>query len=204
MLAEEKNQDLKNKSLEEIIMITAKNKNRSKLYNQAAQVWNHTFYWQSMKKKGGGEPKGPLLKKIIADFGSYDAFRKQFIEVGSRVFGSGWVWLVLDHNRLKVVGTPNARVPLTADQHPLLTCDVWEHAYYLDYQNRRSDYVAVFLDHLVNWDFAAENLEDAEEENPPHDGDKPATLEKHDGEKPAPLEKKAPQRPSNEADNAED
>lgn len=149
---------LKFKTLEEVIMRSAHDAALTPLFNSAAQAWNHTFYWQSMKQGGGGQPKGALLDKINEQFGSFDEFKKQFIEAGAKLFGSGWVWLVLDGQRLKIVPSHNADLPLIHNQKPLLTCDVWEHAYYLDYQNRRKDYVTVFLDHLVNWDFAEENL----------------------------------------------
>ena len=113
-----------------------------------------------MKQNGGGEPTGAIKELIEKDFGSYEAFRTQFIEAGTALFGSGWVWLVQDKDKaLKIVATGNADLPLIHDQKPLLTCDIWEHAYYLDYQNRRKDYVTVFLDHLVNWEFANQNLE---------------------------------------------
>lgn len=151
--------NLQGKSLEDIIMASAHKDDQVDLFHAAAQVWNHTFYWNSMKKDGGGEPTGNLIELIKRDFGSFEAFKKQFVEAGTKVFGSGWVWLVYEQGKLKILGTSNADVPLTAVQTPLLTCDVWEHAYYLDYQNRRKDYVEIFLDHLVNWGFAAKNLE---------------------------------------------
>ncbi|HXF90447.1 MAG TPA: superoxide dismutase [Candidatus Nitrosotenuis sp.] len=150
--------NLQGKSLEDIILTSVKDESMTPIFNNAAQTWNHTFYWRSMKEKGGGEPKGELLEKINADFGSFNNFRTQFIEVGTQIFGSGWVWLVLDHGKLKIVSTKDAQLPLTSGQKALLTCDIWEHAYYLDYQNRRKNYIEVFLDHLVNWDFAAENF----------------------------------------------
>jgi Fe-Mn family superoxide dismutase len=129
------------------------------IFNNAAQVWNHTFYWSSMKKGGGGAPRGEIARAIDRDFGSYDAFRKAFAEAGATQFGSGWAWLSVKNGKLEVSKTPNAETPLTsAATTPLLTMDVWEHAYYLDYQNRRPDYIATFLDHLVSWDFVNENL----------------------------------------------
>lgn len=161
-----KEKGLPNVPLEEIIKISAKDPNLKIVFNNAAQVWNHTFYWSSMTPKGGGQPKGPLLDLIIKNFGSYDNFKKQFIEAGTKLFGSGWVWLVMDKdNTLKIVPTRDADLPLIHDQKALLTCDVWEHAYYLDYQNRRKDYVTLFLDHLVNWDFANKNLNEQKEKN---------------------------------------
>lgn len=128
------------------------------VFNNAAQAWNHSFYWNSMKPQGGGEPSGPLLDRIKADFGSFGDFVNAFKAAGASQFGSGWAWLVLVDDHLKVTKTANADCPLTAGQVPLLTMDVWEHAYYLDYQNRRPDYIDNFLNHLVNWDFAAHNL----------------------------------------------
>ena len=150
---------LKVGSLEDIIMLTAKDPSLTTVFNNAAQTWNHTFYWQSMKENGGGEPKGRLLEKINKQFGSYEDFKKKFIEAGSKLFGSGWVWLVQEGDMLKIVASSNADLPLIHEQKAILACDVWEHAYYLDYQNRRKDYVEIFLDHLVNWDFATQNLE---------------------------------------------
>ena len=151
--------DLEGKSLEEIVSATAGNPDKAGVFNNAAQVWNHTFFWHSMKPSGGGAPTGDLAAKIDADFGSFDAFKDAFKAAGATQFGSGWAWLVVgDGGKLEVVKTPNAETPLTQGKTPLLTCDVWEHAYYLDYQNRRPDFLASFLDNLANWDFAAENL----------------------------------------------
>lgn len=154
--------DLEGKSLEDIVAATAGNPDKAGVFNNAAQVWNHTFFWNSMKPNGGGAPTGDLAAKIDADFGSFDAFKDAFKAAGATQFGSGWAWLVVgDGGKLEVVKTPNAETPLTAGKTPLLTCDVWEHAYYLDYQNRRPDFLAAFLDNLANWDFAAENLANA-------------------------------------------
>ncbi len=152
-----KDTDLADKSLEEIIKATAGDASKAGIFNNAAQVWNHTFYWHSMKPNGGGTPMGALAAKIEEDFGSFDAFKEQFKTAGTTQFGSGWAWLVLENGKLKVTKTLNAENPLHQGQIPLLTMDVWEHAYYLDYQNRRPDYAQTFLDRLVNWDFAAEN-----------------------------------------------
>ncbi|PCI26688.1 MAG: superoxide dismutase [Fe] [SAR324 cluster bacterium] len=123
------------------------------LFNNAAQVWNHSFYWQCMKPNGGGVATGAIAEKIKATFGSYEKFTEEFKTAGMTQFGSGWAWLVLDAGELKIVKTANADTPLAHGQTPLLTVDVWEHAYYLDYQNRRPDYLSVFLDKLVNWEF---------------------------------------------------
>ncbi|NIA67556.1 superoxide dismutase [Pelagibius litoralis] len=143
------------KTLEEIIASST-----GGLFNQAAQVWNHTFFWNSMTPGGGGSPSGALADAISAAFGSLEAFNEQFKAAGVGQFGSGWVWLVKDDGALKIVTTANAETPLTNGQVPVLTCDVWEHAYYLDYQNRRPDFIQSFLDNLVNWDFAAANYEE--------------------------------------------
>ncbi|NDF12772.1 MAG: superoxide dismutase [Proteobacteria bacterium] len=153
--------DLEKKTLEELIQLSAGDPAKAGIFNNAAQVWNHTFYWHSMKPAGGGEPKGELATKINADFGSFDKFKEEFKNAGATQFGSGWAWLVLDGGKLKVTKTPNAEVPSTKGQIPILTMDVWEHAYYLDFQNRRPDYMETFLTKLVNWDFAAENLQKA-------------------------------------------
>jgi Fe-Mn family superoxide dismutase len=152
---------LANFSLSEIIKTTAGDEKRSAIFNNAAQVRNHTFYWKCMRPKGGGAPSGELAKKIEAAFGSFENFKKEFTEAAATQFGSGWAWLVLDGNSLKVIKSGNAFTPIAYGQTPLLTIDVWEHAYYLDYQNRRKDYIAAFLDNLVNWDFVAENLANA-------------------------------------------
>jgi len=144
--------------LEKIIQETAGVADKAAVFNNAAQVWNHTFFWKSMKPGGGGKPTGRLLELIEKSFGSFDEFKKAFTTTAVSQFGSGWVWLVQDGDVLKIVKTSNADTPAAHGQTTLLTCDVWEHAYYLDYQNRRNDFVQAFLDHLVNWDFAASQL----------------------------------------------
>ncbi len=156
-----KGTDLDSKSIEEVITITAKDPSKSGIFNNAAQAWNHSFYWQCLKPNGGGTPTGELASKIDADFGSFDKFVEAFKTAGATQFGSGWAWLVLDNGTLKVTKTANADNPLTAGQTPLLTMDVWEHAYYLDYQNKRPAYIDDFLGKLVNWDFVAQNLANA-------------------------------------------
>ncbi len=151
--------DLANKSLEEIINIS-REKNQAGIFNNSAQIWNHTFYWNSMKKNGGGKPSGKLLAKIEEDFGSFEKFVEEFKIAGATQFGSGWAWLVADENdKLKIVKTLNAETPLGTNLKPLITMDVWEHAYYLDFQNARPKYIETFLNNQVNWDFALENLE---------------------------------------------
>ena len=144
--------------LEKIITETAGKAEKTAIFNNAAQTWNHTFYWSSLKPKGGGEPPAVLKKKIEASFGTVDACKKELAAAATTQFGSGWAWLVLDGDKLKVVKTSNAYVPLTKGMKPLLNIDVWEHAYYLDYQNRRADYLNVVIDKLINWGFAADNL----------------------------------------------
>lgn len=150
--------DLAGKSLEEIIMASAKDASKAGIFNNAAQIWNHTFYWHSMKQGGGGAPTGAIAKKIDEDFGSFEKFVEEFKTAGATQFGSGWAWLVLDGGKLKVTKTPNADLPMAHGQKALLTMDVWEHAYYIDFQNRRPDYITTFLEKLVNWDFANANL----------------------------------------------
>jgi superoxide dismutase, Fe-Mn family len=144
--------------LEEIIKQTAGKGDKSKIFNNAAQVWNHSFFWHSLKSGGGGEPPASLKEKIEASFDSVDALRKELASAGATQFGSGWAWLVMDGDTLKVVKTPNAENPLHMGMKPLLTLDVWEHAYYLDYQNRRADFLDAVIDKLLNWEFALENM----------------------------------------------
>lgn len=150
--------DLAGKSLEDIVRATAGDAAKAGVFNNAAQVWNHTFYWNSMTPGGGGAPTGAVADKIASDLGGYERFVEAFKTAGATQFGSGWAWLVLDGGTLKVTKTANADLPLAHGQTALITMDVWEHAYYLDYQNRRPDYIAAFLDNLVNWDFANRNL----------------------------------------------
>ena len=145
--------------LEKIITATAGKADKTAIFNNAAQTWNHTFYWRSLAPKGGGEPPAVLKQKIESSFGALEACKKELATAATTQFGSGWAWLVLDGDKLKVVKTGNADVPITTGLKPLLTIDVWEHAYYLDYQNRRADYVNAVLDKLINWDFAAGNLD---------------------------------------------
>ena len=149
---------LDGKSLEDIVMASAGDASRVGVFNNSAQVWNHTFFWSCMKPGGGGRPTGEVARRIDQAFGSYEKFAEQFKATAVGRFGSGWGWLVLDAGTLKIVSTANADTPMASKQSALLTVDVWEHAYYLDYQNRRPDFVQAFLDHLVNWDFVAGNL----------------------------------------------
>jgi Fe-Mn family superoxide dismutase len=156
-----KDTPMASQSLEEIIKATAKDESKAGIFNNAAQVWNHTFFWNSMKPNGGGAPSGALAQKIDAAFGSLDKFKEAFKTAAVGQFGSGWAWLVVEGGTLKITKTPNAVNPMAQGQTALLTCDVWEHAYYLDYQNRRPDFVQTFLDKLVNWEFVAANLSKA-------------------------------------------
>jgi Fe-Mn family superoxide dismutase len=149
--------ELADLSLEEIIASTAGKADKIGVFNNAAQIWNHTFYWNSLSPKGGGEPPSALKQKIEASFGSVEACKKELATAATTQFGSGWAWLAQNGDKLQVVKTGNAELPLTKGIKPLLTIDVWEHAYYLDYQNRRPDYVNAVLDKLINWGFAADN-----------------------------------------------
>ena len=145
-------------SLEKIITSTAGKPDKAAIFNNAAQTWNHTFYWKCMTSKGGGEPPAALKSKIEAAFGSVDACKKELASTAVSQFGSGWAWLVLDGDKLKVLKTANADNPMIKGLKPVLVIDVWEHAYYLDYQNRRVDYVNAMLDKLINWEFALQNV----------------------------------------------
>ncbi len=145
------------KSLEEIILSS-----EAGVFNNAAQVWNHTFYWSSLKPNGGGQPSGDLADAIKRDFGSFEKFSEEFATAATTQFGSGWAWLVLANGKkLEVTKTANADLPMKHGQKALLTMDVWEHAYYIDYRNARPKYIETFLKSLVNWDFALENLKKA-------------------------------------------
>jgi Fe-Mn family superoxide dismutase len=150
--------DLAGLSPLQLINDTAGKTDKTAIFNSAAQVWNHTFYWRSLRPGGGSEPPAALQSLIETSFGTLDACKKALATAATTQFGSGWAWLVLDADVLKVVKTGNAETPLTRGVKPLLTIDVWEHVYYLDYQNRRADYVNAVLDKLINWDFAADNL----------------------------------------------
>ena len=146
--------ELSGETLENIIKRTAGDAAKSGVFNNAAQVWNHSFYWESMKPNGGGPPTGETAEKINADLGGYQKFVEQFKNAGLTQFGSGWAWLVLNNGRLEVIKTANADTPIAHGLKPLLTVDFWEHAYYLDYQNRRGDYLDAFIGKLINWEFA--------------------------------------------------
>lgn len=150
--------EMEKDSLEEIIKKSVKDESKKTVFNNAGQVWNHDFYWKGMKPNGGGKPSGAVAQKIDSDLGGYEKFKEDFKNAGITQFGSGWAWLVLDGGKLKITKTPNADLPMVHGQTALLTMDVWEHAYYLDYQNKRPDYEGTFIDHLINWDFVNENL----------------------------------------------
>jgi superoxide dismutase, Fe-Mn family len=151
--------ELHNKSLEEIIILSAKNKDLGGIFNNAAQIWNHNFFWHSITSKdGGGKPGAKILEHITKDFGGFENFCTKFKETAVTQFGSGWAWLVLNNGKLELVKTPNAATPITDGLQPILTCDVWEHAYYIDYRNKRPDYVDTYIHHMINWKFAEQNL----------------------------------------------
>ncbi len=150
--------ELADLSLEQVIAASSGRADKVGIFNNAAQIWNHTFYWNSLTPKGGGEPPAALKQKIEADFGTVEACKQELVAAATTQFGSGWAWLVQDGGKLKVVKTANANVPSTEGMKPLLVIDVWEHDYYLDYQNRRVDYVNATIDKLINWGFAEKNL----------------------------------------------
>ena len=149
---------LADQPLEAVIKASVGTADKTAIFNNAAQIWNHTFYWNSLRPKGGGKPTGALAEQIEKSFGGFDPFKTEFAKAATSQFGSGWAWLVKDGDKLAVTKTSNADTPIIHGLKPLLTIDVWEHAYYLDYQNRRADYVTAVLDNLINWEFAAQNL----------------------------------------------
>lgn len=154
-----KGTDLESKPLEDIIKAVAGDASKAGVFNNAAQIWNHTFYWNSMKPNGGGKPTGAIAAKIDADLGGYEKFVELFTAAATTQFGSGWAWLVLNKDgKLEVTKTPNADLPMAHGQKALLTIDVWEHAYYIDFRNLRPKYITTFLESLVNWDFVNANL----------------------------------------------
>jgi superoxide dismutase, Fe-Mn family len=143
---------LENENIEDIIRGTVKDPLRAAIFNNAAQVLNHSFYWQCMRPKGGGNPSGAIVEKLNDDLGGYDKFAEEFKNAGLGQFGSGWAWLVLKENKLEIIKTANADTPIAHGFKPLLTVDIWEHAYYLDYQNKRADYLDAYIKNLINWD----------------------------------------------------
>jgi len=150
--------ELAGSTLEDIISASVNRSDMAGIFNNAAQAWNHSFYWQSMKPGGGGAPAGAVSEKINTDLGGYDKFVREFRDAALTQFGSGWAWLAVKDGKLEVMKTANADTPIAHGLKPLLTVDVWEHAYYLDYQNRRGDYVDAFIKNLINWDFVNANL----------------------------------------------
>lgn len=152
--------EFEGKSVEDIVIATAGKADKAPIFNNVAQHWNHSFFWHCLTPNGGGDMPAALKNRIEKDFGSVDAFKEAFVNNGIGQFGSGWVWLVENaQGKLEIVKTGNADTPLAHGLKPLLTCDVWEHAYYVDFRNRRPDFLKVFVDHLANWDFAVQNLE---------------------------------------------
>jgi superoxide dismutase, Fe-Mn family len=150
--------ELAGKALEEVVRVTAGRPDRTAIHQNASQAWNHEFYWHSLAHGGGGKPHGAIASRIAADFGGHERFAAQFAQAAVSQFGSGWAWLCLRGERLEIVKTPNEESPLAKGGQPLLTIDVWEHAYYLDYRNRRLEYVHAVIDHLLDWEFANANL----------------------------------------------
>lgn len=152
--------DLEGKSLEDVVKASFGKAEKQGVFNNAGQHWNHILFWEWMSPQGSRSMPSELEKRIASDFGGVDAFKKEFTAQGVAQFGSGWVWLVEDGGKLSIMKTPNAENPLAHGKHALLGCDVWEHSYYLDYQNRRPDYLNAFLDHLVNWETVAARLQE--------------------------------------------
>ena len=159
----------KGDTLESIVEQTAGTSRHESIFNNAAQAWNHTFFWHSLSPTGGGAPNSPLLAALESSFGSFEAFEEAFKEAAASLFGSGWVWLITKEGKLAVCATQNAATPWLDGLHPLITCDLWEHAYYLDHKNDRGAFVDAFLKRLINWDFAASNfaMQAAQEQEPP-------------------------------------
>jgi Fe-Mn family superoxide dismutase len=156
-----KDTPLAGKSLEEVCKASFGDASKQAIFNNAGQHWNHALFWPAMKPHGGGAIPSELESRLKSDFGSVDAFKEQFVQAGVGQFGSGWCWLVVDGGKLKVTKTPNGENPLVHGQHAILGCDVWEHSYYIDYRNRRADYLKAFVDNLVNWEFVAQKLAEA-------------------------------------------
>ena len=154
-----KDTDMANKSLEDIIMESSKDKSKAGIFNNASQHWNHNLFWKCMKPKGGGKIPSKLEKRIISDLGSVDQFKKDFIQAGTTQFGSGWCRLSISNGKLVVTKTANAANPLIENMKPILGCDVWEHSYYVDYRNRRPEYLNNFVEKLINWDYVESLLD---------------------------------------------
>ncbi len=154
-----KDTDMKDSSLEEIVVKSSKDSSMAGIFNNAGQHWNHILFWQCMKPNGGGSMPSELENRITSDLGGIDQFKEAFIQAGTTQFGSGWAWLAIDNGKLVVTKSPNASNPLVDGMRPILGCDVWEHSYYIDYRNKRPDYLKAFLDSLVNWEFVASQLD---------------------------------------------
>jgi len=154
-----KDTDMDKMSLEEIILKSFQDKSKIGIFNNASQHWNHNLFWKCMKPNGGGQMPSKLEKRIVTDFGSVDNFKKEFKQAGITQFGSGWCWLSIDNGKLVISKTANAANPLVDKVKPILGCDVWEHSYYIDYRNRRPEYLDKFMDKLVNWDFVESQLD---------------------------------------------
>ena len=154
-----KDTDMKDSSLEEIVVKSSKDSSMAGIFNNAGQHWNHILFWQCMKPNGGGSMPSELESRITSDLGGIDQFKEAFIQAGITQFGSGWAWLAIDNGKLVVTKSPNASNPLVDGMKPILGCDVWEHSYYIDYRNKRPDYLKAFLDSMVNWEFVASQLD---------------------------------------------
>ena len=154
-----KDTDMQDSSLEEIVVKSCKDSSMAGIFNNAGQHWNHILFWQCMKPNGGGSMPSELESRITSDLGGIDQFKEAFIQAGTTQFGSGWAWLAIDNGKLVVTKSPNASNPLVNGMKPILGCDVWEHSYYIDYRNKRPDYLKAFLDSLVNWEFVASQLD---------------------------------------------
>ena len=154
-----KDHELQSSSLEDIVVKTSKDASMAGIFNNAGQHWNHILFWRCMKPNGGGSIPSELEGRLNSDFGSVEQFKEAFIQAGTTQFGSGWAWLAIDNGKLVVTKSPNASNPLVDGMKPILGCDVWEHSYYIDYRNRRPDYLKAFLDSLVNWEFVASQLD---------------------------------------------
>ena len=154
-----KDHELQSSSLEDIVVKTSKDASMAGIFNNAGQHWNHILFWQCMKPNGGGSIPSELEGRLNSDFGSVEQFKEAFIQAGTTQFGSGWAWLAIDNGKLVVTKSPNASNPLVDGMKPILGCDVWEHSYYIDYRNKRPDYLKAFLDNLVNWEFVASQLD---------------------------------------------
>lgn len=154
-----KDTDMQDSSLEEIVVKSSKDPSMAGIFNNAGQHWNHILFWQCMKPNGGGSMPSELESRITSDLGGIDQFKEAFIQAGITQFGSGWAWLAIDNGKLVVTKSPNASNPLVDGMKPILGCDVWEHSYYIDYRNKRPDYLKAFLDSMVNWEFVAPQLD---------------------------------------------